>query len=310
MQAEFFIVMNQASGAAEKDAVRRTIEQILTAAGRRHQFVPVTPGEVVHACQRAARLASEQGGVMVASGGDGTINAAAQAALAQDCPLGLIAQGTFNLFARELGLPLDPAEATRALLRGRPEEVQVCLANEKVFLVNASVGLYPKLLADREIIKQKLGRRRWIAMLSALKSMLEWRLQMALDAEIDGELAKVRTASVFLGNNKVQLKRVGVQDYVVQQVGEGRMACLLVPAMGAWHKLRMMAAAGFGKLAEQRQVQSFPLRTLTLGSPNARRLKVATDGEVQWMELPVRFTVAPRPLRVMLPPQEERLPPQ
>src|SRR5690606_26728718 len=118
---------------------------------------PVGPGEVVQACRRAARLAQEEGGVMVAAGGDGTINAAAQAALAHDCPLGLIAQGTFNLFARELGLPLEAAEATRALLRAQPEPVQVCLVNEKVFLVNASVGLYPQLLADREKVKQKLG---------------------------------------------------------------------------------------------------------------------------------------------------------
>jgi diacylglycerol kinase family enzyme len=309
-EAEFFIVMNARSGAAGKDAVRQAIEDELRQAGRRHRFVPVEPGEVVHACQEAARSAREHGGVLVAAGGDGTINAAAQAALAHDCPLGLIAQGTFNLFARDLGLPLDAAQATRALLRGRPEPVQVGLVNERVFLVNASVGLYPKLLADRELVKQKLGRRRWIAMLAALKSLLEWRLKLALDAEMDGEIAQVRTASVFLCNNRVQLQRLGIQDYVVEQLGDGRIACLLVPGMPWWAKLRMVLAAAFGTLGDARRLQSFPLRTLTVSARKARRLKVATDGEVQWMDLPVRFTVSPRPLRVMLPPVEERLPPR
>ena len=306
---EFFIVMNQRSGAGEKDELREAVEAALKEAGRRYRFVPVEPGDVVRACQEAARLAKEEGGVMVASGGDGTINAAAQAALAQDCPLGLIAQGTFNLFARDLGLSLDAGEAVRALLRSEPEPVQVCLVNEKIFLVNASVGLYPKLLADREDLKQRLGRRRWIAMLSALKSLLEWRLQLVLDAEVDGELVKLRTANVFLCNNRVQLERLGIQEYIVDQVGEGRMACLLLPMMRWWQKLRMVAAAAFGKLGEERQLQSFPLRSLTVGG-KARRLKVATDGEVQWMQSPVRFTVSPRPLRVMLPPVEERLPPK
>jgi diacylglycerol kinase family enzyme len=308
--AEFFIVLNEGSGKDEKGGVQRAIEDELTRAGRRYRFVPVPPGEVLQACQEAARLASEQGGVVVAAGGDGTINCAAQAALMHDCPLGLIAQGTFNLFARELGLPLDAAEATRFLLRASPEPVQVCLANEKVFLVNASVGLYPKLLADREEVKQRLGRRRWIAMLAALKSLMEWRLQLTLDTEMDGELAKLRTASVFLCNNRLQLQRVGIQEYVVEQVGQGRMACLLVPSMRWWSKLRMLASAAFGKLGEDRAVQSFPLRSITVGSRNARRLKVATDGEVQFMELPVRFTVSPKALRVMLPPVEERLPPK
>jgi diacylglycerol kinase family enzyme len=306
--AELFIVMNRGSGAAEKDEVRAAITAELERAGRKHRFVPIAPGQIVQACQEAARLAAEHHGVLVAAGGDGTINCAAQAALTHDCPLGVIAQGTFNLFARQHGLPLEAAEATRALLAAAPEPVQVGWVNQRTFLVNASVGLYPKLLADREEVKQKLGRRRWIAMLAALKTLLEWRLQLVLDAELDGRLTQLRTASVFVCNNQLQLQRIGVEDEVVAQVGEGRLAGLLLPVVGTWAKLRMVLAAALGRLAADREICSFTLRTLTVAARNARRLKVATDGEVQWMQLPLRFTVAPRPLHVMLPPPEQRLP--
>jgi diacylglycerol kinase family enzyme len=308
--AEWFIVMNRGSGAGEKDEVRRTVDAELMAAARRHRFVPVGPGGIVQACQDAARLAGGHGGILVAAGGDGTINCAAQAALAQDCPLGLIPQGTFNLFARELGLPLDAGEATRALLRAAPEPVQVGWANQRVFLVNASLGLYPKLLADREAVKQKLGRRRWIALLAGLKSLLQWRAQLVLDVEMDGELRQLRAASVFVCNNRLQLQRVGIPDEVVCQVAQGRLACLLVRPLGPWAKLRMLAAAAFGRLGEEPEIQSLALRSLTVAARSARRVKVATDGEVQWMQLPLRLTVAPRPLRVMLPPVAERLPPK
>ena len=307
---ELFIVVNQGSGAAAKDEVRRVVEAQLQEAGRPHRFVPVAPGGIVAACQEAARLAREQAGVLVAAGGDGTINCAAQAALTEGCPLGLIPQGTFNLFARQLGLPLDAGEATRALLRAAPEDVQVGWANQRVFLVNASLGLYPQLLADRETVKQKLGRRRWIALLAALKTLVEWRLQLTLDVEMDGELWRLRTASVFVGNNALQLQRVGIADDVVAQVGHGRLACVLVQPLGAWAKLRMLVAAAFGRLEEEREVRSLALRSLTVGARHTRRLKVATDGEVQWMQLPLRLTVAPQPLRVLLPPVAERLPPQ
>jgi diacylglycerol kinase family enzyme len=305
---ELFIVMNRGSGKEAKDAVRETVEAELDRAGRRYRFIPVEPGQIVQACQQAARLAREHGGIIVAAGGDGTMNCAAQAALGQGCPLGVIAQGTFNLFARQHGLPLEAAAAVQALLQARPEPVQVGLVNQRVFLVNGSVGLYPKLLADREQVKQKYGRRRWIAMLAALKSLLEWRLQLSLDAELDGQLSRLRTASLFVCNNALQLERVGIEPELVAQVGEGRLAAVLARPMGLFAKLGLLVHALAGSLAEAQAIDSFTVRTLGVTTRHARRLKVATDGEVTWMELPLRFTVSPRPLQLMLPPPEQRLP--
>lgn len=305
---ELFIVLNPGSGSAAKDEVRQAIEQELSAAGRRYRFMDVQPGQIVAACQEAARLAREEGGIVVAAGGDGTINCAAQAAFTQDVPLAVIAQGTFNLFARQHGLALEAGEATRMLLVSRPEPVQVGWVNQRVFLVNASVGLYPKLLADREQVKQKLGRRRWIAMLAALKSLLEWHRKLVLDVELDGQLKQLKTASVFVCNNRLQLQRIGIEDDIVMQVGEGRLAGVTVRSIDLWAKVRMGVSALLGRLGEERGVDSFTLRSLNVGSRRARRMSVATDGEVQKMQLPLRFTVAPRPLQLMLPPAEQRLP--
>lgn len=305
---ELFIVMNQGAGHNEKDEVREAVEAELKNAGRRYRFIPVAPGEIVQACQHAARLAKEHEGVVVGIGGDGTISCAAQAALAHDCPLGVIAQGTFNLFARTHGLPLDAAAAARALLNASVEEVQVGMVNQRAFLVNASVGLYPKLLADRELVKQKLGRRRWIAMLAGLVTLFEWRLQLRLDVDLDGTITRLRTPSLFICNNRLQLDRLGIGTEVLDQLGEGRLVGLLVPKLKIGTKLRLVVRAILGKLGDTQELQSFTLRTLNVATRNARRLKVATDGEVQWMQLPLHFTVSPRPLKLMLPPVQERVP--
>lgn len=307
-RAELFIVLNLGSGKDDKDEVRRAIEAELMHAARPYRFVPVEPGQVVQACQRAAQLAHEHRGVIVAVGGDGTINAAAQAALTRDCPLALVAQGTFNLFSRQLGLPLEAGAAIRCLLQATPEPVQVGWVNQRVFLVNASVGLYPKLLADREEMKTRLGRRRWIAVLSGLKSLFEWRLQLALDVDVDGDVRRMRTPSLFVCNNQLQLQRVGVEESVVQGLAQGRLAALVARPLDALAKVRVALRAIAGQLADAREVDSFTLKSMNVTTRNARRLKVATDGEVQWMELPLRFTVAPRPLQVMLPPPALRVP--
>lgn len=297
-----FVVLNAGSGPQEADEKRDRIQAAFEASGLQWEFVPVTPGGIVSACRHAAQLAAAADGVLVAAGGDGTINCGAQAALTHRCLLAVLPMGTFNLFAREHGVPLDIEEAIAGLAQAQERAVQVGLVNEHVFLANAAVGLYPKLLEDREAAKEQLGqRRRWIAIVAGLKTLFEWTLQLRLDAELDGQVTRLRTPSLFVCNNRVQLERVGIDEAVVAQVGEGRLAGLMAHPLDAWAKLKLVVRGIAGTLGDAREVDSFTLRTLTVTTRAARRIKVATDGEVQWMALPLRFAVGPQPLRLLAP---------
>jgi diacylglycerol kinase family enzyme len=309
--AEWFIVMSPCADAEQARQKREVIQEPLQAAGRPHRFVEIGDGGIVAACDDAARLAAENGGVLVAAGGDGTVNCAAQAALRYNCPLGVVPMGTFNLFAREHGLPLDPADAVDALLAGEPEPVQAGLVNARVFLVNASVGLYPQLLEDRENAKKQLGKRqRWIAVAAGLVSLFKWRWRMTLDAELDGQLTRLRTPGLFVCNNRLQLRRVGIDEKLVDAVGCGHMTALVSHRLGAWSKLKLLVLGLAGKLGDAPELDSFSVRSLDVAVPFARRIKVSTDGEVQWMTLPLRFSVSPRPLCVVLPPPQQGNPTQ
>ena len=180
------------------------------------------------------------------------------------------------------------------------------MVNQRVFLANAAVGLYPKLLEDRESIKDQLGkRRRWIALAASLVSVIRWRWQMRLDAELDGTLMRLRTPSLFVCNNRVQLQRLGIDEEVVATVGDGRLAVLVTHPVGLLTKLKLVARAVAGSLGDALEIDSYSLRSLAISTPSARKLKVATDGEVQWMQLPLRFTVSPKALTLMLPRKEE-----
>lgn len=299
---ELFIVFNPGSGALQPQAGRDAISGVLAEAGRPHRFVAVLPGNLPGACEAAARCAAAQGGVLVAAGGDGTVNCAAQAAVQHGCPMGVLPLGTFNFFAREHGIPLEPETAIRALLDARPQPVQVGLVNQRVFLVNAAVGLYPKLLEDREAMKQQLGKRRqWVAVVAGLVSLLEWRSRLVLDAELDGRIARLRTPSLFVCNNHLQLKRVGIDDALIDQMKQGCLVGLVAHPLGTWGKLKLLGRALAGQLGEARELDAFSLRSLGVGTRFARKLKVSTDGEVQWMELPLRFSVSPKPLLLMVP---------
>lgn len=304
----FFVVINAASGEHDGQRTQQVLDGVFAAAGRPSEFARVEdPSLLAPACERAALRASECGGVLVVAGGDGTVNTAAQAAMDRDCPLGVIPQGTFNYLARDHGLPLDAEAAALALLRARARPVQVGLLNGRVFLVNASLGLYPQLLQDREAFKSRLGRHRWVAALAALATVFRWRRRLHLAIELDGARTMLTTATLFVGNNRLQVEQVGLEGPLAERTGRGRLAGIVTRPGSAWALLGVALRGAVGRLAEADGVHSFTFHQLDVALPSRRAVKVATDGEVRWMAPPLRFEAAPRPLRLMLPAPADRV---
>ena len=302
------VVINPGSGEHDTRQTRELLARVFGEAGRRFEFVPVdSPRALEEASRKAALSAAQAGSVLVAVGGDGTLNTVAQAAWRAGCVLGVIPQGTFNYFGRGHGIAQEPEAAARALVLGRVEAVQVGEVNGRLFLVNASLWLYPQLLQDREAFKSQLGRHRWVAMLSGLVTLFEWRRRLRLEVELDGERTVLVTPTLFVGNNRLQLERIGIEPEVAGRVGEGRLAAVAARPVGTWRMLVLVLRGAIGRLGEAQQVQSFAFRTLTVRVRGMRRMKVAADGEVGVMKPPLRFSVSATPLQLVVPRAEDRV---
>jgi diacylglycerol kinase family enzyme len=305
---ELFVIINPGSGEHDTADTRETLRRVFEAAGRRFQFMRVDgPAALGSASAAAAAEAKRCQGVLVAVGGDGTINAVAEAAWRAGCLLGVLPQGTFNLFGRNHGIPQELEAAASALLHAQPEPVQVGEVNGRLFLVNASVGLYPQVLQDREYFKRQLGRHRWVAMVSGLVTLFEWRRQLALEIEQDGRSTRVTTPTLFVGNNRLQFERIGIDAEVAEQVGDGRLAGVIAKPIGNLALLGLVLRGAFGRLGEAEQVRSFAFRTLHVRVLGMRKMKVAVDGEVGVMTPPLRFAVAQQPLMLMRPQPQDRV---
>ena len=295
-------VVNAASGHNDHDATRQAIEAALNASGRRGGFRAARPGELPGIAQQAAAAALAQRSAVVAVGGDGTINAVAQAAHAQGCTLGVVAQGTFNYFARTHGIPADAGLATQTLLQALPVPVQVGLINDRVFLVNASLGLYPDLLQDREAFKARFGRSRLVAMLAALATVLGRHRQLRLRIETSAGSQDVRTPTLFVGDNRLQLAQVGLPESTA--IDQGQIAAVVLRPIGTLALLGLMLRGALGTLGEASTVQSFQFQRMRVShklSWVGRRVKVAFDGEIDRMATPLLFQVSPKPLYLLKP---------
>lgn len=308
-QAPLFVVINPGSGEHDAAQTQQLLSRIFEEAGRSARFARITGSSMlVHACEQAASDASRHGGILVVAGGDGSVNTAAQAALHHGCPLAVIPQGTFNYLAREHGIPLEAEAAARALLQARAQPVQVGLVNGEVFLVNASLGLYPQLLQDREAFKSRLGRHRWVAVLAALVTLFQWRRKLLLEVELDGRRSMLTTTTLFVGNNRLQVERVGLEEEVTERMGGGRLVGVVIRPIGIAAMVGLVLRGALGRLGDADQVESFSFQDLRVKVARHRRVKIATDGEVQRMAPPIRFSVAPEPLRLMLPGPGDRVP--
>ena len=299
-------VINAAAGSSDAEAKREVIETALRAGGRRGDLLFCSPAELSGVAQQAAARAIAIRTAVVAVGGDGTLNTVAQAAHAAGCAMGVVPQGTFNYFARTHGIPADPTEAVRLLLRAAPAPVQVAGINERVFLVNASLGLYPDLLEDREAYKARFGRSRWVAFVAACATLLRAQRRLRLHIETGGKVRDMQTLTLFVGNNRLQLQQFGAEpdDTMAGTPGDGSMAALVLRPIGTLSMIGLMLHGAMGRLGEAAGVERFEFEHLVVRPtlPQGRSgVKVAFDGEVTMMRAPLDFRVLAKPLYLLMP---------
>ena len=298
----FFIVFNVGSGSRDAEEEKQTISRVLHEGGRDFEFLQCEGSESINTlAKRAVDLAKARHGVVVAAGGDGTINAVANAVLGSGCPFGVLPQGTFHYFGRDNAISQDSTQAARVLLRGRVLPVQVGKVNGRLFLVNASVGLYPQILEDREAWKRQFGRSRFVAFVSGMVTLLQARGQLDLRIELAGQAASLRTPTLFVGNNRLQLVQAGIDAQHTDALTQGQLAAVAVRPIGTLALFGLLLKGVLGRLGEAENIRSFSFKRLTVTPRAMKRIKVATDGEIVWMQTPLVFEVAPEPLLLLVP---------
>ena len=161
-----------------------------------------------------------QPGVIVAAGGDGTLNAVASQMLHQSIPMGILPLGTFNYVARVLNIPLDILKAATVIATGEPRASHVACLNDQIYLNNASLGLYPLFIKKREEYNRRFGRFPLHAYTSGLDVLIRDRKELKLEVQVDGQTYPVKTPLIFFGNNQLQLKELNLKVAKCAEIGE------------------------------------------------------------------------------------------
>lgn len=233
--------------------------------------------------------------VLVAAGGDGTVSALAGAVAGTDAALAVLPLGTLNHFARDAGLPTDLGEAARVAVHGRPAAVDVARVNGRVFVNNVSLGLYPHAVRERER-RLEPGRSKRMATARAVGATLRRLPAHHLLLAVDGRPAVRTTSFIFVGNNAYETdlgnlgRRLGLTG--------GRLAVYTVRKPSRRAVLALAARTLVGRLDEARDFETHDAAEVVVDSAKPR-LQVGIDGELAWLETPLRFAAWPGALRLV-----------
>jgi diacylglycerol kinase family enzyme len=290
------VVLNAQSGAAENEAVGDRAVEYLSARGFDVRIQLVRSPAGLH---RAAMAAAEgDASVVVAAGGDGTVAALAERVCETGKVLGILPLGTFNYLARRFDIPPDVDEALAVVAAGHVSAVGVGDVNGRLFINNSSIGLYPAALKQRETTYRRIGRSQAAAYLSVAMVLLRPPALLNLQLTIDGVRLARRTPLVFAGVNPHQLEQFGIPGHACPETG-GLALYITRPltTAGLWR----LAIRGFARgLHGAEELEVVCARELVVNA-RRRRLRVAMDGEIVRLDLPLRYRFREHALRVLTP---------
>jgi diacylglycerol kinase family enzyme len=293
------VIVNAGAGAAiaEGEAVVNAIGDAFRTHGLRARVVSLDDGQSIAGVVDG--LVAEGADLIVAAGGDGTVNAVASRLLGSGTTLGILPQGTLNHFARDANIPVDLDRAVAVIAAGHCLRCDVGEVNGHVFLNNSGIGLYPRIVSERERTRERFGSGKWTAMLRATLDALLHPSSIDVAICVDGRTIRRRTPFVFVGNN----------GYVSEGFGIGRRTCLddgvlslyILRQKTAWGFLWLALRSLLGIGSREHDFDAFETTEVEVRMPRGQ-VEVSTDGEVLRTSSPVRYGIRPRALRVLAPP--------
>ncbi|MCC7368577.1 MAG: diacylglycerol kinase family lipid kinase [Chloroflexi bacterium] len=276
------LILNPRAGRQE-----RTIERVIAAAADVGWSLRVQETAArAHATELAAAAAARGDPVVLVGGGDGTLNEVLQAVAGTETAVGAIPFGTMNVWIRELGLSLDPAETVRQLLTGEVRRIDLGRVNGRYFLLMAGIGFDADAIHALEENPNR-NARAWLFFLTGMLAALRTRGQR-VQFQADGEAFETNAALVTVGNTRLWAGAVKITHRAT--AADGLLDVCIFPGRSIPLKLWYLALVLIGRHDDHPDVIYRQVRSLTIATRPP--VSIQLDGEPAG-ETPAAVEVVP-----------------
>ena len=262
-----------------------------------------------HATELCREAASEDYDVVVAFGGDGTVNEAVNGLVGTGTPLTCLPGGRANVYCRMLGIPTDVVDATEHLLAmaddWRPRKVDLGVVNGRCFTFSSGLGLDASVVERvdaRPSLKARLGPYffAWVAVSTFVRRYLFSPVRMEVQAgerTLQGVTTLVQNGSPFtyFQDHPIEIAEGAALDSgTLAGAVLHRATPVAMPFIG-WRALSARA-----RVVRHRQVSGFAdIRELTVRTADGRPLPLQADGDYLGDVAEARYSILPRALNVV-----------
>ncbi|MBE8971354.1 lipid kinase [Nostocales cyanobacterium LEGE 12452] len=234
--------------------------------------------------------------LIIIGGGDGTLNAAVDALIETQLPLGILPLGTANDLARTLGIPNSLNEACKIIGNGHLQRIDLGCVNGKHFFNVASMGLSVKITQRlTKEVKRRWGVFAYAA--TALQVVLEAR-PFTAEIAINGELVRVKTVQIAVGNGRYYGGGMAVADDAT--IDDQRLDLYSLEIEHWWQVILLLPAMRRGRHIHWQSVRSLQGQEIEVHTRKPRPIN--TDGEITTYT-PAHFRVIPKAIAVFVPPE-------
>jgi diacylglycerol kinase family enzyme len=300
-QKRYHVLLNENSGTAHALGVTKESLGELFAANGLDAHIDADSARPMN--ERIADALSGDADIIVAAGGDGTITALAGALIGSEKDLAILPLGTFNAVAKDLHLPLDLPSAVAALGRGTSQRIDAAEVNGRVFLQKVVIGLIPGLAAGREHLR---GRETAFAKIGFLRYFFRRlarakRMAVVIDPS-NGPRRIERVQAMAVACNAYD-EGVG-KFFARQSLDRGTLTLYVLKHFTARDFIRLVTGMFIGRWRDDEALSMESVKEVTIDT-RKNLVKVMFDGEVETFQTPLKFTIRPKALSVIVPAEAE-----
>ncbi|RYD91398.1 MAG: hypothetical protein EOP61_27650 [Sphingomonadales bacterium] len=171
--------------------------------------------------------------------------------------------------------------------------------NDRCFINNASVGLYPLMVKGRETYQDRHGWPKWLASVPAAWNSLSGLRNQHLVIDIGGGERPLSTPLLFVGNNRYSLEAgsVGSRD----SLQDGKLSVYAVSRRSRASLVWFGVRAALGRAHRTRDFEALGDCDAMTVRARGKWIEIALDGEVLRLTSPLKFELHPAALAVVVP---------